>query len=191
MHVAIDLDDVCMEFYSSVLKAVKKEYGVEYLYENVSGWDKNELKESLIFGEGRTWWDWLRDRDWLWAQFPAVEGAIGGIATLRQQGHYVEAVTSKPDWARWTVWAWLGKWRPDFHRVTIVSSGQEKSAFTDADILVDDSPSNIIDWQCDDRVCVIYDRPWNQGMEGLRAYNWADVLDHVASIEEAHLYECC
>ncbi len=189
MHIAVDMDDVTMEFYRNVLRAVRTEYGIDFKYEDVSGWDKNELKEADIFGKGRTWWDWLRDRDWLWATFPAVEGAIGAITQLRQQGHYVEAITSKPDWARWTVWAWLGKWRPDFHRVTIVSPGEEKTSFTTAEVLVDDSPSNILDWQADGRLAIIFDRPWNQECVGMRAYNWRDVLGNVAAIEEARLLE--
>lgn len=205
-HIAVDLDDVCMEFWSSILKCVEKEYGVHYDYEQTLNWDKNSLKEADVFGEGRTWWEWLQERDWLWAQFPAVDGAVGGVQRLRQRGHFVEALTSKPAWAEWTVWSWLGKWRIPFNRVTIVPSGTRKCDVSGSEILVDDYNVNCTSWAEVGRTAIMFTRPWNKDIHAragvsascavpiagsfhsggriYRANNWTQVLDVVRSLEE-------
>ena len=177
------MDDVMMEFYSSVHACIGKEFGVYFDYNAVTHWDDHALKQTDLFGDGRTWWDWLKERDWLWATFTAVEGAIGGVHQLRRAGHYVEAVTSKPSWAEWTVWAWLGKWRPEFNRVTIVSSGQKKSDFTDADVLVDDNVDNCLDFITKGRRAVLFTRPWNgefvPDSRNPRCDTWVQVVNHL------------
>ena len=125
----------------SVMETFQREYGARPEYDG-QPWGAQATafyKHPLLLESGyASWWDWLRDRDWLWSTFPAVEGAIGGIKRLRAAGHYVECVTSKPEWAEFNVWKWLGKWRPAFNQVTIVNTGQSKLDFTDADVIVDD-----------------------------------------------------
>lgn len=146
MNVAVDLDDVVLEFFSGVIDAFYREFG-EVVPWDGDPWGKDAVAfttHPLLLRAGyKSWWDWLRARDWVWATFAAVPGAIGGIQTLREQGHYIECVTSKPDWAEHVVWKWLGRWRPPFNRVTITDSskGQLKSDFTKADIIVDDRAS--------------------------------------------------
>ncbi len=141
MHIAIDLDDVVLDFMPSVMAAFEREYGVRPEYDG-QPWGKQAVdfaKHPMFLESGyKSWWDWLRDREWLWATFPAIPGAIGGIKRLRASGHYVECVTSKPEWAEHNVWKWMGRWRPPFNQVTIVTNGQRKVEFTKADVIVDD-----------------------------------------------------
>lgn len=179
MKIAVDLDDVVLDFMTGVRRAVETEYGVTIPeYEH---WDMSERLDPII---GFSWWKWLRRRDWLWPNFPAIPGAIGGIDRLRQQGHYVECVTSKPDWAEFATWKWLGKWRPAFQRVTIVRSSDKKSAFTDAELLIDDKMSNCEDFAREHRTAYLFERPHNRsasiagwaGERISRAHNWEDVL---------------
>ncbi len=189
-RVAVDFDDVVVEFFAGVIESVRQEYGVELAV--TDNWSTQPLKQSHIFGEGRTWWDWLREHDWVWATYAPVDGAIGGITQLRQAGHYVEGLTSKPQWAEWVVWKWLGRWRVPFNSVTIVPEGADKSAFSDAAILIDDRDKNCLQWvdSCDDRFAILYDRPWNQrmivsGEERIEvAHDWQDVVQLVAEFEE-------
>lgn len=195
LHIAVDLDGVCLDFMPSVLKCLKTEFGVDIRPEDIDEWDPHALKQLEVFGPDRTWWDWLRDRDWLWSTFPAIEGAIGGISMMRQSGHFVECVTSKPDWARWITWDWLGKWRPDFDRVTIVPTMGEKRRYTPAQILVDDALMNVLPWVQDTRypgrVAILYRQPWNRSFEPgdnssvLPAEGWNEVLRHVDYLASA------
>lgn len=191
-HAAIDLDDVTVDFWAGVLEAFEVEFGVRPEYD---GQPWGELATALYthpaFKEAgyKDWWGWLRDREWLWARFPAVPGALGGIKRLRHNGWYVEAVTSKPEWAEHNVWKWLGHYRPAFHRVTIITNGQSKVDFTDASVMVDDKLATCVDFVKDGRSAVVFDRARAfVGDDALspylrRASDWEEVIE---SLEALH-----
>jgi deoxypyrimidine-specific 5' nucleotidase type C protein (NT5C) len=161
LHLAIDLDDVVLDFMPSVMESFYREYGIRPEFDG-QPWGEMATKfykHPLFLESGyKSWWDWLRDREWLWATFPAVPGAIGGIKRLRADGHYVECVTSKPEWAEHNVWKWLGKWRPSFQQVTIVTTGEAKIDMTDADVIVDDKQETVQDFRNNGRYGILFDR---------------------------------
>ena len=125
----------------------------------------------------------MRDRSWIWAHFNAVDGAIGTIDRLRREGHYLELVTSKPEWAEHNVYRWLGKWRPAFQRVTITGPEDVKADFTEADVLIDDKFENCRDFVKDGRYALLFDRPHNRSVvaEGniIRVHDWHSVLSQI------------
>jgi len=174
---------VVLDFFPSVLESFYREYGERVKFDGAPwGQDATAFyKHPLLLESGySSWWGWLRDRDWLWSTFPAVPGAIGGIKRLRAAGHYVECVTSKPDWAEYNVWKWLGKWRPAFNRVTIVTNGQRKMDFTSASIIVDDKRKTCLEFVDAERKAVLFDRSNKQGTGVLGLYlanNWEDVIN--------------
>lgn len=184
MRLAIDIDDTVLQFTSHILACIKTEYAIDIDIESITDWHENSLKHLHCFAQGGTWWDWLKTRDWLWSKCPAVEGAIGGIQQLRDQGHHIELITAREQWSEPMVWQWIGKWRPAAHRVTIVPLGANKAEYTGANLLVDDGPHNIIEWRSDGRPTICFDRPWNRhfGREVPRAKNWADVVRMIGEI---------
>ena len=185
-HVAVDLDDVILDFGGGIRHAVETEYGV--VVPPFSKWEMHDVLDPII---GKSWWKWMRERDWLWPNFPAMKGAIGGLTKLRDAGHYVEIVTSKPEWAEFSVWKWLGKWRPPVQRVTIIGMKERKIDRTEADILVDDKPENVIPFAEDNRIGILFDAMHNQGScktPGMfRAVGWDSVIRLVQLEEEVGL----
>lgn len=187
MHIAVDADDVVVDFIGGLLAAVKKEHGVTILQESITEWDLHPVLDHHL---GQSFWTWLRVKEWLWANFPAVDGAIGAIDKLRRDGHYLEMITSKPDWAEHNVWKFLGKWRPAFHRVTITKLEDKKADFTNADILIDDKPQNVLDFAATGREAILFSAPHNRGFTDLpkgivRADNWQDVLGIIGALSIA------
>jgi len=176
-HIGVDMDDVVVDFVGGLVDAMKKEHGATITDKQLeeAGWDLAPLLNPII---GQNWWTWLRESEWLWANFPAVDGAIGGLRTLRRDGHYLELITSKPEWAEHNVWKWLGKWRPPFNQVTIVGPKDQKIDFTDADVLIDDKPENCKQFTDNQRVAILFERPHNRGAEtqAFRAANWQEIL---------------
>lgn len=183
LHIAIDLDDVVLDFMPSVMASFAREYGEQPVYDGCP-WGQQAVefgKHPLFLASGyKSWWDWLRDREWLWANFPVINGAIGGIKRLRHAGHYVECVTAKPTWAEHNVWKWLGKWRPAFNRVTVVTNGQKKVDFTNAYVMVDDKLETCVDFVRSGRVAVWFNRanaPSQAYNDSIKiARNWEEVL---------------
>jgi hypothetical protein len=84
MHIAVDLDDVVMDFWTDLVASINLEYGTDLSPADTIDWDDNSVKNLEVFGEGRTWWDWLEERDWIWHTFKPVPGAIGSLEILRQ-----------------------------------------------------------------------------------------------------------
>ena len=172
MHIAVDLDDVVLDFCGGLVSSVNMEFGTSFTPEDIDQWD---LKPILGPTLGRGPMTWLRDREWIWATFPAVPGAMGGLEQLRDRGHYLELLTSKPKWAEHNVWKWLGKWRPPFQRVTIVGPEDVKRDLSEATILIDDKPKNLIGFETG----ILFDRPHNRTADEVgivRATSWAQVV---------------
>lgn len=195
LHIAVDLDDVVLDFQQGILDSMYREFGVILLKSDITTWTQGEGPHAIkdfdwqAYGY-KDWWQWLRARDWLWAVFPAVPGAIGALHALRSQGHHIECLTGKPEWAEPQVWRWLGRWRPDFQSVILTNVDQPKHEASQADILVDDRPSNIEGWvaSADDRFGILYSQPWNDGVDlgerTSRAADWHQVLHIVSLFEE-------
>lgn len=194
MKLAIDCDDVIVDFWPRVIKCHNKEYGTDFKPEQQLGWDDNPIKTSPFFGEGKMyadWWEWWQAKPSLWATCGALDGALGGLVQLHEMGHYVELVTSKPSWARRDFFEWLHLWQPFFDALTIIEegSGVTKASVTDADILIDDRPSNVSSWVETGRKAVLFDRPWN-GASDFKYYkgmvqrltNWEDIVTYAKTL---------
>jgi len=196
LRLAFDLDDVVIDFTTGVLDSMYREFGVVIVKDEITTWDKNPMKLFPWHEYGYDhWFDWLKDRDWLWGLFPAIPGAIANIRAMRfDDGHYVECLTAKPVWAEPQVWKWLGRWRPAFQVVTIAGSGDSKAELSIADVLIDDRADNCFDWLDSDseRFAVLYDQPWNRdvrtGAPGqdrlVRASSMDEVREVVRQMEE-------
>jgi len=186
-HVAVDLDDVTVDFWGGIGAAFELEYDVAIPPMHPWSPDAVAFGKHLLFKESgfKDWWGWLREREWLWARFPPIAGAIGGIARLREAGWYVEAVTSKPKWAEHNVWKWLGHYRPPFNAVTIIDNKQSKVDFTDATVIVDDKLATCQSFNEHGRDAVLFDR--HGGYDGQdvfspflrQAHNWEAVIAHL------------
>jgi 5'(3')-deoxyribonucleotidase len=186
MHIAVDMDDVVIDFVGGLITAMKTEHNVTIAPEQITQWDLHPLLDPII---GYSWWTWLQKREWIWATFPPVPGSIGTIERLRSDGHYLELVTNKPQWAEHNVWKWLGKWRPAFNRVTIVdgASSIRKVDVTEASILIDDKPQNCQEFLDQERKAILFRRPHNLTHPTLmtdmeEATNWFDVYKIVSDM---------
>lgn len=178
MHIAVDADDVVVDFLGGLLGAVRTEHGVSIQPDDIKEWNLHPVLDPIL---GMSFWTWLRNKEFLWPNFGVVSGAIGALDKLRRDGHYLELVTSKPEWAEYNVYRWLGKWRAPFERVTITKLDDKKADFTTADILIDDKPQNCLDFADTGRLAILFSAPHNRGFTDLpkgivRAENWQHVL---------------
>ena len=181
-HVALDLDDVVLDFVGGVCEVITRDFGVEVCREDITNWNFGQFVDHII---GRPWFEWLEDHSELWGdKFRPLTGAIGGIEKLRRAGHYLEIVTAKPGWAEDATWDWLAKYKPRVHRLTIVPLDHisNKHEVTDADVLVDDKFENCEEWAKDGRPALLFSQPHNADHEFMpdgvtRVRNWRGVLD--------------
>lgn len=186
LHIAIDMDDVIVDFTPTILAAVERDLGAVVNFEDVTSFDMNEgALADVPFPGGVTWMEWLATRPSIWRYAPPVIGALAGLDTLRSAGHTLEILTKKPAWAEYVVWGFLHDHQLPVQRATIVPAGARKERCSDADILIDDSPENVLTWIDTCRPAILFDRPWNRDVPPstsiIRAWGWADVLKIVGS----------
>lgn len=177
MKIALDMDDVVVDFIGGVLECIATETGIVIPKANIKGWDFGKYGPDDALGEH--WFDWLERKDWLWSTFPAVDGAINSITRLRRAGHTVQLISHKPEWAEWCAWRWLGKWRPPVSEVILLDPSETKAHYSDADILVDDKPQNVAEWIETGRQAVTFGQPWNDS-----TWQWAQVMAYLEETEE-------
>ena len=184
LWIALDLDDVVLEFVAGVCETVNRDFGVNVRPEDVDSWDFGKFLDEHI---GYSWWTWLEEHAFVWGdKFKPVPGALGGIEKLRRAGHRLEIVTAKPEWAEDQLWIWMAKYKPRVHQVTIIPVERisKKQDATDADVLVDDKWENCVEWAKDGRPAILYARPHNAGFGDppsgiVRASSWGRVVEIV------------
>lgn len=146
MHIAVDMDDVLVDFVGMVCDVVSRDFGVEppITKDDITDWDFGQFLDQHI---GQDWWSWLETKAYLWGtKAKPIPGAIGAMEKLRRAGHRLEVVTSKPEWGERYVFTWLDRYCPVVHGVTIVPLGGDKTTWTEATLLIDDRPKNVDEW---------------------------------------------
>lgn len=185
VEIAFDFDDVICAFGDGVRAAVEQEFGVAV--PPFTQWNITKVLNPII---GRDWWDgWMRDRPERWVNFPAIQGAVGGIYKLRQDGHYIEVVTAKPEWAEFVIWEWFGLHRPAVNRVTIVDADIPKTEASDAELLVDDKAQNVSEWMADGRSAILFSQSHNMNdvVDAPRVATWGELIELVRMEEAVRL----
>lgn len=197
MNIAVDMDDVIVRFCESMVEKLNHEFDIELTMEDSEDW--GWLKKGRVPGGEWTYWDWLQERAWLWATFPPVRGALGGLEALGWKGHDVYIVTTKPKWAWWVPYAWVGKHRPKVRGLVVTESDQAGKLETVGewcDAIVDDKPATLMEWYNSGKHAICFDAPVNRPLQSTAeeadlggtfsvAKNWKDVLTIVDSIEWA------
>jgi 5'(3')-deoxyribonucleotidase len=187
MHIAVDHDDVLNDFVGNLVNIINREYDAGLEIEDVNQWELSDILDPIL---GESWWDWWQRRDWLWALAPAMPGAIGNIWKLHRDGHYIEIVTAKPDWARPQLDRWLGKWRPYHDRLTVVGLGERKIDATEADLIIDDKVSTVEEWMAEGRKALLFARPHNVNerdeQKHIIVYGWNGTYQAIQSLTAQH-----
>ena len=182
MHIALDSDDVVLDFIGGVCEAVSRDYGVHITPTDITGWEFSDVLDPVL---GEPWWEWMRRHAWLWGEkFKPVHGAIGGIEILRRAGHWLEVVTNKPAWAEAEVWKWYGRYKPPVNQVTVVplDGRRPKHEVTEAVLLIDDKPETCADWVASrpNRMAFLFDHPHNQAAKPvpgvMRVKDWQHIV---------------
>lgn len=173
--IGLDLDGVCANFTVAVRDAYLEDYGV--LLGESTHW--NYILENTHFEAWSDIYAWLKERDHFWLNVPEYEGAREGVKELLDLGYPVVVVTHRPDWGQEDTVAWVERFWPEGYATPTVVLAYDKTTVA-FDILIDDGPHNIEAMEGIGRRSLIFDQPWNQGVQEseltLRAEGWSGVL---------------
>jgi 5'(3')-deoxyribonucleotidase len=137
----------------------------EFVKLHTDGVDDGMYRNLLVFDDASKYLWMLSD-----------EGIEIGIITSRFVKHRQNKVVVQ-DTAEW-----LDSADIPYRDISFL---RDKTRFI-ADIYIDDAPHNIEAYQKAGRYVIIFDAPYNQHVEGDRAYNWKDVYDLIQKFKKAH-----
>ena len=176
-HLVIDLDDVCLKFVDTLAETVNESFDTDLTIEDFAQWDLTSVLNPII---GEDWWKWWKRQN-AWAGAPPVRGVKGGLKRLREEGYYLEIVTSKPNWAEAATWEWQGREKLPVHRFTIIDMNTRKVDVSEGGIIIDDKFANVKQFTEAGRLGLLFNRPHNRSDEPtegmIRVARWRDIPD--------------
>ena len=180
MRLLIDQDEVLAQFTARILEWWNQDHPNQkpVVVEDIGNyWLEQTLGERAAYFIKAC----MRYPDFF-TNLEPIPGAIEGMKTLHDEGHELIIATKCPTSAGIAFHgkiAWMRKHLP-FVDVDNFVAIQRKDLLI-GDVLLDDSPSNIKLFQKMGRAVVIFDRPWNRDLPGLRAKNWGEFIQMVRS----------
>lgn len=123
----------------------------------------------------------------MFANLPAIDGAADALWRLSDAGIWIRVVTHRlyTNWGHAAAVAdtvnWLDDHRIPYRDICFLGAKPE----VEADCYVDDAPHNINGLREYGNTVITYEQPYNVGIEGLRATNWAEVEAIVVELAAA------
>jgi len=186
-RIAIDLDGVLYEFERTMRYLLREERGYTGLTTPSQYWD--DVTERISPEDKKWLWGEATTRYGLFRHGHVVKHGVRAVRVLRDAGHKLVLVTHRPATAARDTLAWI-----DFHfgaedpypfasAPVMLHNGEPKS-LVGADILIDDKPENVEEWESAGRAALLFDQPWNQECRtGTRVRGWYGVLRHLGLME--------
>jgi len=183
MKVAVDIDDVLIDFRRSLLKVFEKEFGREFHFEEFtssSPWECFDIREEDVREIIRRMGD----------DVPVVEGAKEGLEFLNSN-HELVSITARRKSIRERserlleknfgipIKVWCGN---DFWKGNGEKSKLDICKELGVDILIDDSEDFSEEVAKAGIKVFLFDKPWNQGIKHeniCRVKNWNEVVEHL------------
>lgn len=184
--LGVDLDGVCGNYTAAFRNVVAAE----------TGCDPEVLRDQTSWEFAECWSAAIRDRDHylelhkravlehrIFATMPEIPGASDSLWRLSDAGVHIRVITHRlcvnwgHDIAVTDTVAWLQAPRPDgrpripYRDLCFTGAKTE----VDCDMLVDDSPSNVLKARSARTSAVVFDSPYNQFVPGARAHTWDEV----------------
>lgn len=113
----------------------------------------------------------------MFRDLPMIDGAADALWRLSDAGVWIRIITHRL-YVNWghaiavadTV-AWLDTARIPYRDICFLGTKPE----VEADIYLDDGPHNITALRAHGNEAIVFDQPYNRGLDGPRAHDWAEV----------------
>lgn len=187
MRILLDQDQVLAKWVEKVLAWYNEDYKTEFTVEDVKSYF---AMESLLGPMGRHFIrSCIRYPDF-YSDLDPVEGSIGSVKQLVDQGHDVVIVSAVPRAGAISFngkLVWMRKFMPWFNLNNFIACSRKE--LIHGDILLDDATHNCHAFVKTGREAALFDRPWNRNAPSdqysVRINSWAHFMIHVAGKEAA------
>ena len=184
---AVDLDGVCAQHTEAFRPIVAKETGVAesdlplVRDWNFAAWGLSEDEFELLHSKA------VKDYR-MFLHMDVMEGCAEALWRLSDAGVRIRIVTHRlySNWGHQVTVSdtveWLDKNQIPYRDICFLAN----KSTVDANAYVEDAPHNVEQLRQAGAHVIVYDQPYNQQMEGPRAYNWIEVEAQVVDLLVAH-----
>ena len=181
--LGVDLDGVCADYTTAFARAVAEEKGcaVEDLPTGRS-WDFEEWGLDEVGGFDRLHRLAVLERR-MFADMPMFEGCAAALWRLSDAGVWIRIITHRlvVHWGHQvavtdTV-SWLDTNGIPYRDLCFLGRKPE----VEADLYIDDAPHNVLALRARGNDVVVFDAPYNAGVDGPRARSWGEIEEVVVA----------
>lgn len=180
MRVAIDIDNTLLDWQARWAELYKQWWGRYVPLAVTSRWDG--CLSGTKFTSMDEFYEWFTAAGG-WTTMEWIHGAQGAIWDLKRAGHELMLVTSRPvagEASARELASALG--------LPLYFYGNKDKHRAPADLWIDDAPEVLENLAANNCKAIVFDQPWNDGLDGdpyhQVAFGWDEVVELVAHLAE-------
>jgi len=184
LRLGIDLDGVVADFNGGWTELHNAEFGGTLTPDLVTSW--NGLHATAGFDDMAAFWNWARPNEHrrsIFRHLRLLPDAIDTLHALRDDGHTIVIVSTKPDWAVHDTFQWLADNEIPTREVHFTDTKYD----VDCDVYLDDSPvvlPGLVAHRPTAMICRFI-RAWNTPVDGTHDVStWQQF--HALVTDESH-----
>lgn len=183
MRVAVDFDGVLADTHPLIVELINFKTGRNYATSDWGSWYFWQQH-----GLDKEFWEVydLFDNTNLRLAIRPMRYAIPVLRELARRGHALTVVTGNSARAEPSIRRWLRHQGLDFIGLTAIGRGHANAGSKldlPFDVWIDDAPALFEEASSKGKRAIIFDQPWNRGINGFpRAKSWDEIIDIVENV---------
>ena len=181
MRIAIDIDSTLHHYWDLFALLARRRFGVALPYDEQVTWDVLPLRREQVAALVR---ESHRPEHILAAE--PYEGAVDTVRAWHRDGHFIHVTSHRSTDAHSSTAAWLERIGLPYDDLWCSWDKVTRCAEIDIDVLIDDSPQNILRAQEAGIVPATIAHPWNRDLcaeEGvICAADWQELAERLAPL---------
>jgi uncharacterized HAD superfamily protein len=179
-NIILDIDDVTLQYVSALINYLNKSLGKNARKRQIKSWDLEKHYPAPKEEISKAWREFTDTKEF--SNLRLIAGAKNGIQELSNYGK-IYFVTYRNNGVREKTEENLKK-VPAVWKDLIFSDRQSKIDIyrrLNASLVIDDSPSHILEAKNEGIEVLLFNQPWNQELDvgKQRVRNWKEILEYV------------
>lgn len=195
LRLGVDLDNTSGDYTNALRQSIAKILDIpedqimdkfpivrDYAMGN-NGWHEMDTMEKFFALHSQA------VADGMFTTLKAYEGVSDVLWRAHAKGHHIRIITArflKPG-DRYNVGQTTFQWLDDNNIPVDDIAFTDQKTDIDADVYIDDSPSNIFKLRAAGKTVIIFHQEYNKDIDGLRAHNWGEVEAILNTLESIPL----
>jgi uncharacterized HAD superfamily protein len=157
MRIAIDIDSTLHQYWDLFALLARRRFGVSLAYDEQVSWDIGALRPEQVAALVAE----THRPEHILAALP-YEGAVEVVSAWHRDGHFIHVTSHRAPETHDATVAWLERIGIGFDEVYCSWDKVSRCTEIDIDVLIDDSPQNILRAQEHGIVPATIAHPWNR-----------------------------